>query len=88
MSRPQISKIVNNNNYYGNSYTPSINTICAVCVGLNLNREKTRQLFFAAFPGLLVLRDYLDTGIDIHEYNEILYNNGLPLWGANIQDME
>lgn len=81
LSATTISRICRNSNDKKSTYKPTLPVVCAVSIGLGLNREKATDLLFSAFPEIELWGDFLDKRLDIDDVNAILYENGLTLWG-------
>ena len=81
LSKTTISRICRNSNDKGNTYQATLPVVMAVCVGLRLNREEAKELFFSAFPEFDAWTTILERKWDIDQANELLYENGLPLLG-------
>lgn len=82
LSRTTVSRICRNCNDKGSTYQPLLPVVCAVSIGLALNRIEAKNLLFSAFPELELLGEFLDRQLKIDEVNDILYDKGLTLWGT------
>ena len=85
LSKTTISRICRNNNDKGSSYLPTPSVVMAVSVGLKLSPAEAKELLFAAFPEMAHWSGFLESRLTIYEANEILYENGIPLLGNNME---
>ena len=85
LSKTTISRICRNNNNKGSTYMPTPAVVMAVSVGLKLSPAESKELLFAAFPEMSYWSGFLERRLTIDEANEILYDNGLPLLGSNME---
>ena len=81
LSKTTASRIIRNSNDKGSTYKPDYLVVMAVIVGLKSTREESKELFFAAFPEMAYLENFLDKKLTIYEANEVLDDNGLSLLG-------
>ncbi len=81
LSKTTVSRICQNTNHKGTSYSPTHIIVMAVCVGLGLNKEEAREAFFAAFPELRLFETILEKRLDIIDANALLDENGVPTLG-------
>lgn len=78
-----ISRVLQNTNHKGKSYSPSYMTVLSICYGLKLNQEETIRLLLAAYPEIGVCLETIQQGKDIYETNKMLYECGLSLLGSS-----
>jgi len=85
LSKTTISRVCRNSNDKGSSYIPTLHIVMAIGIGLKLNHEETKRLLFSAFPEMALWSDIIDRRLNIHDANEVLYENGFPLLG-NVEE--
>ena len=85
ISKGTISCMLNDTNHKGKNYLPTPIMIMTISVGIKLTPTEKNRLFYAAYPELSFLDDFLEKGLDVMEANEILDENGLSLLG-NIKE--
>jgi len=79
LTKTTVSRICRDNNDKGSTYLPSPRVIWAICYGLRLSKEETKELFMAAFPELKILLENVGSGKGIDEINEELTFFGYTL---------
>lgn len=77
-SKATISRITNYR-YQGKSYRPSMRTIQAIALALNLVEGERRELFYTAFPEFFVWDEASKKGYDVIQTDQMLEEKGLPL---------
>ena len=77
-SKATISRITNYR-HQGKPYRPSMRTIQAFALALNLTEEERRELFYTAFPEFFVWDEASKKGYDVIQTDQMLEEKGLPL---------
>ena len=86
LSKTKISRICRDLNDKGSYYTPTWDDVMAISIGLGLTREEAEKLFFAAFPEMEHLGEFLDKRLNIQQVNQILYDSGLRVLGNVLEE--
>ena len=77
-SKATISRITNYAQQ-GKPYHPTLRTIQAIALALELGPEERRELFYTAFPEFYVWDEASENGYNVSDTNELLEKKGLPL---------
>lgn len=77
-SKATISRMTNFA-YQGKPYQPTMRTIQAIALALELNPEERRELFYTAFPEFSVWDEASEKRYTVIDTNELLEKKGLPL---------
>lgn len=81
LSKTTVSRILRNSNDKGNTYRPTTNIVMAVCLTFKLDMTECEKLMQAAFPEVVLWREGIEKHLSVHDVNEKLYEQGLPLLG-------
>jgi len=82
LTRTTVNRICRNSNDNGYKYKPPKHTVfMAICIGLKLNPDEAKKLYYAAYPEMAYLENFINNRISIAEANEILYDNELSILG-------
>ena len=65
--------------YQGKQHQPTMRTMQAISLALNLNLKERRKLFYVAFPEFSVWDEASEKGYNVIDTNELLEKKGLPL---------
>lgn len=77
-SKATISRMTNYV-YCGKPHKPTMSTIQAISLALELSPEESRKLFYTAFPEFFVWEEASEKGYNVIDTNELLEKKGLPL---------
>lgn len=81
LSKTTVSRILRDSNDKGRTYQPTENIVTAVCLAFKLDTAGWGKLLLAAFPQMAIWREGFQEHLSVHDVNDRLYEQGLPLLG-------
>lgn len=81
LSKTTISRMLRNSNDKGSTYQPTVNAVTAIALALGLAEDEWKELLRTAFPEFAIWHQGFQKHIGVHDVNEQLYEQGLPLLG-------
>jgi hypothetical protein len=78
LSKTTISRMVQNRDYRGRCYYPTVKSVIAVCLALKITEEQRWELFHLVFPEWEIYREAMTGGYSVALTNEMLEEAHLP----------
>ena len=81
LSKTTVSRILRDSNDRESTYQPTMNIVTAVSLAFKLDIAGWEKMKLAAFPQTAIWREGFQEHLSVHDVNDRLYEQGLPLLG-------
>ena len=86
LSRTTIGRMITNKDNRGNTYHTSEEAVVLICLALDLGLERSKELYYAAFPERKIWWECIANRNTIEDAAEKLNEAHLPMLGNSIID--
>ena len=78
LSKTTISKMVQNKDYRGGYYCPSVESLVAVCLALDITAKQRWEMYSLVFPEHAIYFEAMNNGYSVAHTNAMLEEKNLP----------
>ena len=86
LSRTTIGRMINNKDNRGGTYHTSEEAVVLICLALDLGLERSKELYFAAFPERQIWWECIANRNTIEDATEKLLEAQLPMIGNSVEE--